>query len=315
MPEGVSAGPKRDAVAAALLLGVAVVFWGGSFRATAVATEHTSGLMLSALRALPAALLLVVAVPILGARLPRGRLWLWAAVTGLLGVTLFFYGLSEGTALSGPGNAAVLANTPPFFVLVLGWIFLGERITAAGLVGLVIGFAGVVVMVSSQLGGGLDTADLALGMGLSLAAAASWGVTTLLVKWLADRDPQLDVLGLTAGQFVVGGAVLGILAFVVDGTGGTEWTSGELWSALAWLAIGASALAYFAFFAALKRASATAVSASLFLVPVVAVLVEAARGNPPGIVVGVGMALAVAGVALVLFAPQLEARRVVAQRA
>jgi len=56
------------------------------------------------------------------------------------------------------------------------------------------------------------------------------------------------------------------------------------------------------------------VSASLFLVPVVAILVEAARGDPPGIVVGVGMALAVVGVALVMFAPQLEARRVVAQR-
>jgi drug/metabolite transporter (DMT)-like permease len=51
---------------------------------------------------------------------------------------------------------------------------------------------------------------------------------------------------------------------------------------LVWLAIGASAVAYFAFFAALKRASATAVSASLFLVPVVAVLVEAARGDPTG---------------------------------
>lgn len=315
MPEGVPAGPRRDAVSVALLLAVAVVFWGGSFRATAVATEHTSGLMLSALRALPAALLLVAALPLLGARLPQGRLWLWAGVTGLLGVTLFLYGLSEGTKLAGPGNAAVLANTPPFFVLVLGWLFLGERITAAGLGGLVVGFAGVVVMVSSQIGGGVDGADLALGMSLALAAAAGWGVTTLLVKWLAERDPQLDVLGLTAGQFIVGGAVLGILAFLVDGTGGTEWGAGELWSALAWLVAGASALAYAAFFAALKHASATAVSASLFLVPVVGVLVEAARDDPPGVVVGVGMALAVAGVALVLFAPQLEARRIVAQRA
>jgi drug/metabolite transporter (DMT)-like permease len=272
--------------------------------------------MLSALRALPAALLLVAALPILGARLPQGRLWLWAGLTGLLGVTLFLYGLSEGTKLAGPGNAAVLANTPPFFVLVLGWLFLGERITAAGLAGLVIGFAGVVVMVSSQLGGGPGGADLVLGMGLALAAAAGWGVTTLLVKWLAERDPDLDVLGLTAGQFIVGGAVLGVLAFLVDGTGGTEWASGELWSALAWLVVGASALAYAAFFGALKRASATAVSASLFLVPVVGVLVEAARDNPPSVVVGVGMALAVAGVALVLFAPQLEARRrVVAQQA
>jgi drug/metabolite transporter (DMT)-like permease len=296
----------RDGAAAAALLAVAVAFWGGSFRATAAATEHTSGLVLSALRALPAALILVVAVPLAGSRLPRGRLWIWAAVTGLLGVTLFFYGLSEATALAGPGNAAVLANTPPFFVLVLGWLFLDERITPAALVGLAVGFGGVVIMVSSQLGGDRGTKDLVLGMALALAAAAGWGVTTLQVKWLAEREPDLDVLGLTAGQFVVGGAVLGVLAFAVDGTGGTDWGSGSLWAALAWLAVGASAVAYFAFFAALKRATATAVSTSLFLVPVVAVLVEAVRGNPPGAVVGIGMALAVAGVALVMFAPQLD---------
>ena len=170
-------------------------------------------------------------------------------------------------------------------------------------------------MVSSQLGGGRETGDLVLGMGLALAAAAGWGVTTLLVKWLAERDPELDVLGLTAGQFVVGGAALGIVAFAVEGTGGTDWRSGSLWGAVAWLAVGASAIAYFAFFAALKRASANAVSASLFLVPVVAVLVETARGDAPDAIVGIGMALAVAGVALVMFAPQLEARRVVARRA
>jgi probable blue pigment (indigoidine) exporter len=300
---------RREPVATALLLAVAVAFWGGSFRATAAAMEHTSGLVLSALRAVPAAILLAAAVPLLGGRFPRGREWLWAAVTGLLGVALFVVGISEGTGLAGAGNAAVLANTPPFWVLLLGWAFLGVRVTPAGAAGLVAAFAGVVVMISSQIGGDRATGDLALGMGLALAAAIGWALTTLIVKWLVETTPGVDLLGLTAGQYVVAAAVLVPLGFGTHGTGGTDWSSGELWAALAWLAPGASAAAYVAFFAALRHASAVAVSACVFLVPVVAVLVEAARGDGPGAVVLAGMALAVGGVALVMLAPQLDGRR------
>ena len=66
--------------------------------------------------------------------------------------------------------------------------------------------------------------------------------------------------------------------------------------------------AYLGFFGALKHATATAVSASLFLVPVVAVVVEAIYGNAPSASVLVGMALAIVGVGAVMFAPEFEAR-------
>lgn len=299
---------RRSELTAALLLGVSVIFWSGSFRTTAIATEHTSGIMLSALRAVPAAIILTAAVALLGAQFPRGRMWLWAAITGLLGVALFFVGLSEGTRLAGAGNTAVLANTPPFFVFILGAIFLGTRIAATTAFGLIVGFVGIVVMVSSQVGGG-DTRDLVLGMALALAAAAGWGITTLIVKWLVDRDPKLDLMGLTAGQYIVSAVVLAALAFGVDGTGTTDWGSGDLWLSVLWLVLGASVLAYLAFFAALKRASAIAVSTSLFLVPVVAVVIEAVLENiPDGVVLG-GMVLAIIGLGIVLVSPQLEERR------
>ena len=67
----------------------------------------------------------------------------------------------------------------------------------------------------------------------------------------------------------------------------------------AFLAIGSSAIAYLAFFAALRRVEAAQASAWLFLVPVVAVVVELALGEVPDGIVLVGMALAIAGVALI----------------
>ncbi len=54
-------------------------------------------------------------------------MWFWAFVTSMLMVVLFLEGLSEGTARAGAANASVLANTTPFFVLILGWIFLKTK--------------------------------------------------------------------------------------------------------------------------------------------------------------------------------------------
>jgi drug/metabolite transporter (DMT)-like permease len=116
------------------------------------------------------------------------------------------------------------------------------------------------------------------------------------------------VIGFTVGQFLVGAPVAIALAFALEGTGGTDWSSADFWGAIAWLAIGASAIAYVTFFAALEHLSATTVTAWQFLVPVVAVLVEIGRGDMPEAVVLVGMGLAIAGVALVNVAPLVSER-------
>ena len=288
--------------------------WGGSYRASAIAGSYSSALMQNALRCAIAALLLIALLRPLHARLPRGRLAFWTVVTGLLMVTIYFEGFAEGVIRAGAGNASVLASTSPLFVLVFARLFLGERMPWVGALGLVCGFVGIVLMVWSQLGGGHGS-SLALGMAVALVAGASWAVGTLIVKWLAERDPDLDITGLTAGQYLVGGGLLVVLAFTIDGTDGTSWSSGEFWRAIAFLAIGAGVIAVLGFYAALKRLPATVVSSSQILVPVVAVVIEAVRGNPPTTVVLAGMAFAVGGVALVILAPMLAHRPVAAAHA
>ncbi|MGI9659102.1 MAG: DMT family transporter [Gaiellaceae bacterium] len=294
----------------ALLL-FAMGLWSGSFRVTAEAAGHTSAIMISALRTAPAALLLLVALPLLRGRLPQSRrMWFWAFVTGMLMVVLFLEGLSEGTARAGAANASVLANTTPFFVLILAWFFLKAKTNWLGIVGLLMGFGGVVLMVSTQLGSTSDTGDFVLGMVLALLGAAGWGIGTLIVKWLIDQEPEIDLVGFTAAQHLIGAVVLLALAFGIEGTGGTEWGSGELWASLAYLGAIASAIATIAFYGALRRVDATIASAFLFLVPAGAVLIEIGFGNAPGATVLAGMCVAIAGVALVNFAPALVERRV-----
>jgi drug/metabolite transporter (DMT)-like permease len=286
---------------------VTIFFWGTSFRASAIAAEDTSAIWISALRSVPAAILLVAAVVLLRGRFPAGRQWLWAAITGVLMVVLTLEGISEGTARAGAGNAAVLLNSTPFFVLILSRIFLRERFAALGVAGLLVGFAGIVVMVSSQLGGVEDTGNFVLGMVFALVGALAWGSGALILKGVVfPRWPDLDMVGFTGAQYLVGGPILLALAFAIEGTGGTAWSSSGLWGAIVWLGVGSGAIATLAFFGALKRMSATTVTAWQFLAPVVAVVVEIVYGNTPSAVVLVGMVLAIVGVALVNIAPQSQ---------
>jgi drug/metabolite transporter (DMT)-like permease len=94
-------------------LALAVLLWGTSYWPTEVAGRHASPITLAALRTFPAALVLLVLLPLLGARLPRGRPAVGALISGILMVTVFYYGVTEGTLRAGPGNAAVLANASP----------------------------------------------------------------------------------------------------------------------------------------------------------------------------------------------------------
>jgi drug/metabolite transporter (DMT)-like permease len=286
------------------LLSVTVVLWGGGFRATAVGADHASSLTLSALRAGPAMLLLLLVLPLARARLPSRRQWPAAAVTGLLMVTLATEALPLAVTRAGAGNTAVLVNTSPLFVAVAMVLLLRRSPPWLAAAGLAVGFGGVVMMTAPQLGGSRDPGGLALGMGFALLLSAGWAAGMLVVKRVADRDPDLDMLGFTAAQYAVGAPVIVIAALAANHAGSTDWAADDLWGAVAWLAIGTSALASFTFLSALKRSSADRVAAWQFAVPVVAVLIEIVRGSAPGAVTLGGMALAVAGVAMVNTAPQ-----------
>jgi drug/metabolite transporter (DMT)-like permease len=286
-----------------LLLVVTVFFWGTAFRATAIGAEHASPVVFSTLRALPAGALLLGVVVLTRGRLPRGRPLAMATISGLLMVTLTFEGIAEGTKLAGAGNAAVLVNTTPFFVLVFGRVFLGERIAGIGVVGLVTAFVGVVTMISSQIGGEADTADLVAGMTIALLAGAGFGVGTLLVKATTTRYPATDLVGFAAAQHLIGGLALVPLALAYGDVAATTWGSSELWASIAWVSIGSSAIASLAYFTALRHIPATRASAWQFLAPVVAVAVEVGRGNAPEAIVLGGMALVILGVAVVTAAP------------
>jgi probable blue pigment (indigoidine) exporter len=288
-----------EAVATALVLWT-VAIWGATPQVTAVGAEHAQPFTLTMLRALPTGLLLLAALPLLRFRFPRGRTaWLFTAASGVLMVGVFLGGFTEGVSRAGPGPAIVMASTSPFWVAVLSRVVHGERISLRMTGGLMIGFLGVILVFSSQLGSSSSAGNTLIGLACSLAAALGWAIGTLIVKEQLTRQPDTDLLGVVTGQYLIGGVVLLVLSSLIEGSGGAHWSSTDLWLSVAFVTIVGSAIATVAYFAALKVISATRVTSWSFLSPVVAIVIGLGLGTVPKPLVFVGMAVTIVGVFIV----------------
>jgi drug/metabolite transporter (DMT)-like permease len=280
------------------LLAVVVVFAGLAYPVTGAALDYTTPAMIATIRALAGGALLLGVLPLLRSSLPRGaRLWGWAVVIGACNTTLTLMGIAEGTARAGAAIAAVLLNSSTLIAAALAWLLLRESLGPVAIAGLIVGFAGVVLVVAATPGSVGHGSDLAVGITLALVGALGWAVAGLLMRRLVQHEPDLDVTGHSALQFLAGGILL--LPVLAASGGSTEWASASLWASLLFLVVLGHVAVYVAFNDALAQWAAARVYVWQFLVPVVAVTVEIARGRSPGGVVLGGMALAIAGVALV----------------
>ena len=262
------------------------------------ALRHTSPIMIATLRALVGGAALSVMLPLMRGRLPRTRrLWGWAFAIGFGNTTLTQVGISVGTDRAGAAVAAVLLNSSPFFVAVIARFVLGEAITRLRAAGLMIGFGGVLLVVFSDPGNIAHGSRLAIGFVLALLGALGWAGGGLGMRVLTQREPDLDIPGHTAAQFLAGGVPLIPLALLAGGT--TEWGRATLDLQLAYLVVGGQVLVYLGFNAALSQWPSTRVYAWTFLVPAVAVVIEAFQGQLPGLVGTIGVAVVILGVAIV----------------
>jgi len=288
----------RERLPVSLILAVSMIAAGVVYPITDSALKHTSPIMIATLRAFVGGLILVLALPLLRSRLPRSRrLWTWAFAIGFGNTTLTQVGISVGTARAGAAVASVLLNSSPFFVALIARFALDEPITRLRATGLVIGFGGVLLVVFADPGNIAHGTQLAIGFVLALLGAIGWAGGGLGMRVLTQREPHLDIPGHTAAQFLAGGIPLIPLAILHAGT--TSWGDPTLIAQLTYLIIGGQVLVYLGFNAALARWPSTRVYSWTFLVPVVAVLIEAVQGKLPGPAATIGIIVAITGVAIV----------------
>lgn len=248
-----------------LLAAVAPVTWGAAYFVTAQTLPPTHPLWGSVLRALPAGLVLLA----LARRAPRGAWWWRSLVLGALNMSAFFVLVYVAAQRLPTSVASTVMALSPFALALVAWPLLGQRPRVASLTGAGLGFAGVVAMLATGAVA-VDPVGVAAGAAAMLMSSVGFVLAT---RWKDD----VDVLTTTSWQLVAGGLLLVPVALAAEGAPPALDPRG--WLGLAFLSLVATALAYVAWFTALRHLPASAVGLVGLLNPVTGVVVGLALGG------------------------------------
>jgi len=162
--------------------------------------------------------------------------------------------------------ATTVYNTQPFMLLMLGALFLGEKITATKLFWLMLSFAGMVAIVQAKPGGSGNTVDgYGLGILMALGAAFFYALAALAAKWLKGTPPHLIALIQVATGMLM-------LAPMTDFS--HPPTDLGTWAILVTVGVVHTGLMYVLLYGAIQRLPTHLTGALSFLYPIAAILVD-----------------------------------------
>jgi drug/metabolite transporter (DMT)-like permease len=274
MPTG-SAAPTR----ASIWLGLLILYfvWGSTYLGIAIAIETIPPFLMAASRFLVAGLVLLGWSVARGGRefsFPSVREWRDSALVGalLLGGGMGMVAFGEQTVPS--GITALFIAMMPVWVAVLGRIFLRERLPRLAVTGIVLGFAGVAILIGPSAFGGAGALE-PLGLAAILISPIAWSGGSLFASHRAvlPRHPLVA----TGAQMVTGGLVLVAMSLASGELRGfrIEAVSTDSWLATAYLTVIGSLLAFTAYGWLLRVAPLPLIATYAYVNPVVAVILGA----------------------------------------
>jgi drug/metabolite transporter (DMT)-like permease len=276
-----------------------VLLWSSSFIAAKVGLQHMSPLLFVAVRMAGCAAVLVGLMVVLNRSwVPLGQWrWLHCAVAGALLNAIGLMALHVGLLLAPAAQVALVQSLTPLLTAVLGVALLHEHLRPRQWVGLILGMAGVGLVVGHAA---LESRSRLAGLVLAFVGVLGLVSGTLYFGRFCRGVALLP--GATA-QFVSAAAVSALGAWLLE-TPRADWT-GDTIAAIGWNTVMVSLGGMGLYFAMLARGSAARVSANFYLVPGTAALfgwVILGEGLSP-LAVG-GLVVASAGCWLVSAGPR-----------
>jgi drug/metabolite transporter (DMT)-like permease len=242
-----------------LLLGA---LWGASFLFMRVASPEFGPVALIAMRVTAAAMFLAIPLILRNELSLLARFWkqllLLGALNSAIPFTLFAFATLSMTA----GDAAVLNATAPLFGGLIGYLWFRENLSLQKIVGLAIGFLGVVILVWGKLSGITGVLPLTAG----LAAALLYGVAAHYSKRSLRNIPPLVV---STGSLIAASLLLLPLSLL---TWPESLPSAKSWLCVLALGIGCTAIAYLLYFRLLKNVGPSNAMTVAYLIPVFGIL-------------------------------------------
>jgi len=285
--------PPGSAWATAMPL-VFVLIWSTGFIVAKYAAPHSPPLTFLLYRFAAAVVVLLPLVWLTRAPWPTsGREWRDTVVVGLLLQATYLGGVWIAIALGMPaGVSALLVGTQPLVTAVFAFT-IGERATRRQWIGLLIGLAGIVLVLSDRL----TLAGVGpLALGVNLLALAGITAGTLYQK---KHGGAVDLRTGSVIQFAASFFALLPLALLFEDPV-VDYTI-EFWLALAWSVVALSLVAISLLLAMIRRGRATEVASVMYLTPpTTAVLAWLLFGEVLGVMAWAGVFVTISGVALAL---------------
>jgi drug/metabolite transporter (DMT)-like permease len=280
-----------------LFIGLAAA-WGSSYLFIKIGVETLPVFSLVAWRLLFGSLFLVAAVLVGRVPLPREpRRYADLVFLSIVNIVIPFALITWAERSIDSGLASILNATTPFFTLLLSVLALrAERMTGIRLVGLVVGFVGVIVISGGSLGQPGALGEIG-GIVAVIAASAAYGVGNVFFarRIRGTMHPTATALG----QVSIALLIVAVIGIVADGRIAVPTVPAAL-LAVTWLGVVGSGIAYLFFFRLLAVWAPTRVSLVTYAMQVVAVgLGVVVLGEALTLGFAVGALLIVGGIAMV----------------
>jgi drug/metabolite transporter (DMT)-like permease len=287
----------KDIRKAYIALALVSFFWGTTYVATRIGVQEVPGLFVAGIRQLLSGLILVSFFLARGYKLPE-----WKEIKRISVQGIFLLCIANGLLtwameyISGGLAAIIVALVPIFIALFTIMLSRCAKITRWMIVGLVIGFAGVLIIFSDYLGQ-LQNKSFIIGVVLSIISVLSWSFGTV---YTSKQKSSVGILFNVGLQMLIAGVIMLLVCGITGKYVNLAEAGQSSWLALVYLIVFGSLVAYSAYVFAISKLPPTLVSIYAYINPVVAVLfgwlLLSEKMN--GIMI-VGMLITLAGVYLV----------------
>lgn len=248
---------------AAIGIAFVVLVWGMSWPIYKVALGFTPPLLFAGMRTLLGGLLLALVLLSQWRKIQWKKTWPIYLVSALFNIIIFNGVQTVGLQYLPSGLFSVIVYLQPVLVVLLAWLWLKESLSVIKIVGMIIGFLGVVVVSLDGISGKISF----IGILLALITGIGWAIGVVYVK---KTSTQVHGLWLVALQNIIGGLFLSGVGISVENVSEIVWnlpyTSSLLYGGILGVT-GATAI----YFKLMSSGESSKVSSFTFLVPLIAV--------------------------------------------